>query len=64
MRKEKSSYGGAALEYIIVSAFAGSLSLIAIGFVTKLTKEKISQMSEALGSDAEVDLSPLEALGL
>jgi len=45
--KNKES-GGAALEYVIVSAFGIVLSMTAVGFIAKIFKEKMSEVQQQI----------------
>ena len=60
---KRGQYGGAALEYVIVSSFAGVVSLVAIGYVAKLTKDKLNEMHQRIAPDTELDLGTLEEFG-
>jgi hypothetical protein len=44
-------YGGAAMEYIIVSTFAAVLALTVIGFAGKVFYQQMSKISATLGID-------------
>ena len=48
-KKCASQYGGAAIEYIIVSTFATLLAVAAISFVTSSIKEKLADLEQRTG---------------
>ncbi len=49
-KKGKSSeYGGAAMEYILVTTFATVVGISALGFVGGVIKEKLNEMADKLG---------------
>ncbi len=52
MKKRRSQFGGAAMEYVVVSTFALLVAVAGIGFVGKLFQEKMQAISEKLGVDA------------
>ena len=55
---KKKEFGGAALEYLIVTLFASAVSFGVIAFSGKLVKEKISKTLRTLGledSSEELD---------
>jgi len=58
-RRSSRQFGGAAMEYVIVSTFAAFVSIVAIGFVARVFKEKVAEVSEKLGlSDGSFELGP------
>ena len=52
--------GGAALEYVLVSAFATALSLAALAIVGRLAKDELSKIAEHYGLN--VDTTELDQL--
>ena len=60
-KRHPQMFGGAALEYVLVSTFAAVVSMAAIGFVAKIFNEKMQKVGEKLGVDAEdLPLNPFE----
>lgn len=53
--KFNSQFGGAALEYILVTTFAAILSIGALGAIGKTIKEKIDKIQSTLESQNEWD---------
>lgn len=54
----KNQFGGAALEYILVSTFAAAICIAALSFMAKTVQEKLQSMGEKLGletSPSELD---------
>ena len=51
----RGQFGGAAIEYILVSLFATVFTVTAIGFVSKVIKEKVTEMQTKLGVNIEAD---------
>lgn len=49
------NFGGAAMEYIIVSTFAALISITAIGFVGKIFKDKMRQLGKKMHVETEVN---------
>ena len=49
----RSNYGGAALEYILVSTFAAVITIAALGFVGNIVKKQLANMAQRLGMDAD-----------
>lgn len=45
-------YGGAAIEYVLVSTFAAAVCTAALTFLGKSLEEKLAQLSEKLGTEA------------
>ncbi len=55
----KRQFGGAALEYILVTTFAAVAGIAALGFIGKVIKDRISVMADKLGIEAgEIDVNP------
>ncbi|MBP9708629.1 MAG: hypothetical protein KBD78_13400 [Oligoflexales bacterium] len=53
IKKEKSAeYGGAAMEYILVTTFATVVGISALGFVGGVIKEKLNEMADKLGVES------------
>lgn len=48
MRRQYEQHGGAALEYLIVSACALLMGLAAAGFVGKIFHEKLKHLSDSV----------------
>jgi formate hydrogenlyase subunit 3/multisubunit Na+/H+ antiporter MnhD subunit len=48
-KRRSGSWGGAAIEYIIVSTFATLFALAGILFVTQVMKSKVQKLEEKLG---------------
>jgi len=48
MKFNNKELGGAALEYVIVSAFGIILSMTAVGFIAKIFKEKMSEVRQQI----------------
>jgi hypothetical protein len=48
----REEYGGAAMEYIIVSTFAAVLALTVIGFASKIFYQQMSKISATLGIES------------
>ena len=46
-------FGGAAMEYILVTTFATVIGIAALGFVGKVMKDKLSSMAGKLGVTTE-----------
>ena len=52
-------FGGAALEYVLVTTFATLTGLAALGFVGKMIKEKMEVMADRLGVEIDgIDWDP------
>jgi hypothetical protein len=49
-------FGGAAIEYVLVSLFATVFAVAAIAFVGKVVKAKMAEIGEKLGIDVEGEL--------
>ncbi len=49
------NYGGAAIEYVIVSTFAAVISLTAVSFISKIFKDRVTKMSDKLEISETVD---------
>lgn len=47
--RTSSEYGGAAMEYILVTTFATVVGISALGFVGGVIKEKLNEMADKLG---------------
>ncbi len=45
--------GGVALEYILVSAFAAVASTLILGVIGGITKQKLEQLKEKFGIEAD-----------
>lgn len=54
MRKRE--YGGAALEYLMVSTFAAVVAIAALGFLGTVVKEQLTKLGDRLGVEADPDL--------
>lgn len=44
--------GGAALEYILVSTFAGAMSMAALAYLSQVVQHKLQDLGERLGGEA------------
>lgn len=51
--KKNPEYGGAAMEYILVTTFATVVGIAALGFIGGVIKEKLNDMADQLGVEAE-----------
>lgn len=49
--KHRRDYGGAAMEYVVVSTFALLVAVGGVTFVGKLFKDKLQQITEKMGGD-------------
>ena len=58
--KPSKSFGGAAIEYIIVSTFAAVISLTAVSFISKIFKDRVTKMSDKLEMSETVDPSEFD----
>jgi hypothetical protein len=47
------NFGGAAMEYIIVSTFAAVISIVAIGFVANIFRSKMAEFGKKLNIETE-----------
>ena len=56
--KHKCKRGSTALEYIIVSIFAGALALASISFIGTFVNNKVSWLKEKFSLDEDVDFLP------
>jgi hypothetical protein len=57
-------FGGAALEYVLVTTFATLTGLAALGFVGKMIKEKMDLMADRLGVErGDIDWNPFSQNG-
>ena len=45
-------YGGAALEYVLVSTFAAAICTAALSFIGQAVQTKLEHLADKLGSDA------------
>lgn len=50
--------GSAALEYVIVSIFAGALALAAISFIGTFVTNKVTWLKEKFGLEEDINLLP------
>ena len=48
---KRSQYGGAAMEYILVSTFATVVTIASLAFIGKIVKEHLAKLANTLGSD-------------
>ncbi len=55
MQKGSGQYGGAALEYVLVSTFAAALSLAVMAVVGGMVKEQVGRVGDRLGLDADAE---------
>ncbi|MEZ4741751.1 MAG: hypothetical protein R3B45_04785 [Bdellovibrionota bacterium] len=60
-QNEKSQSGGAALEYVLVTAFAAITGIAALGIASSIIKDKLEQLSEKLELHLEdIDINPFD----
>ncbi len=60
-RRNNSQYGGAAIEYLLVSAFGLLLSMSVVALVSRVVQDKLSAMGEEVGfADEDLDLNPFD----
>ena len=50
-------YGGAAMEYLLVSTFAAVVTIAALGFIGSVLKEKLQTLADRMGSETSPELS-------
>lgn len=55
MVRGRGNYGGAALEYVLVSAFAAALSLVALAVVGKLAKDELTKIADRYGLSIDTE---------
>lgn len=57
MRKRRTGqFGGAALEYILVSTFAAVVGMAALAFIGRMVQQQLTHMAERVGFDETPDL--------
>lgn len=54
--RNHSMFGGAALEYILVSTFAAVVGIAALTFIGRVVESQLTHMAEELGVDEAPDL--------
>ncbi len=52
-----SQYGGAILEYLLVTAFAAVMGIAALTFVGKIVKGQLGKMGQKMGIEEPTDFS-------
>lgn len=55
--KNLKQFGGAALEYIMVTTFAAVIGIAALAFTGKAIKDQLKKMGENLGIEGEPEIS-------
>ncbi len=48
-------YGGAAMEYILVSTFAALVTIASLAFIGKTVKQHLSKLAQTMGSEDAPD---------
>lgn len=57
MTGKKSQFGGAALEYIMVTTFAAIIGIAALGYTGKAIKEQLKRLGEQMGITEEPEIN-------
>lgn len=57
MALQPGEYGGAILEYILVTGFAAVVGMAALSFVGSIVKEQLTKISQKMGTSDSIEFS-------